>query len=71
MNGRDFAGLAAIVKQNMAAARSADKFREYADGDCHRALVRQVAYDVSRFCASRSERFCEADFLEACDLIQV
>ena len=71
MNGKDFAGLAAIIRGSMAAAQSADKFRGYENGYCHHSLVRQIAYDISRFCAGRSKQFCAADFLDACNLTQV
>ena len=66
MSKKDSQVLAEIVRRNMLAAKSADNYRSL--GDVHQSLMRQVAYDLCGFCASRNERFNEATFLVACGI---
>lgn len=63
---KEVQALAEILRRNVLAAASADRFR--AHGDVHQALIRQVALDVSRYCATRSAAFREEGFLAACGL---
>ena len=66
MGKKDYLALAAIIQRNLVAARACDAYR--AHGDVHQSLMRQVAYDICRYCASRNARFKESIFLVACGL---
>ena len=66
MTYKDCRVLAEIIHRNVLAAKSADNYRSA--GDVHQSLMRQVAYDIWRFCANRNERLNEEAFLADCGL---
>ena len=65
MTRKHYVALADILHANYRAAEAADT-GVGSTSTCHRALVRQVAYDLCRYLATENPRFSEPKFLAAC-----
>lgn len=68
MSRKHYIQVAKIVNANYEAAKAADGTCPAVGGDCHRALVRQVAYDLARYFHSDNPRFQPGTFLAACGI---
>ena len=66
MSRKHYEALAEIVHRSAKAAESADRFA--GDMGEHCAMVRQLAYELSRYLSSTNARFSESKFLAACGL---
>ena len=72
MSRKHYVALAHILCRNMIASQVADdadaKDAKLPTGHYHRALVRQLAYDIATYCASDNANFNRDRFLEACGM---